>query len=80
MHHATHPVFALYHTRTAMAITVSELHMVLSSQPWSKKENVELKDSVSRAAGVKNGQVAPPFTKCETLSYFCFIAAAPRVD
>ena len=51
------------------------------SQPWNKKENMRSKGSESGkhctlacishvASGVKNGQVAPPFAECLTLSYF----------
>ena len=74
MRHATHPAFALYYVRTALAITVDKLHVFLSSQPWNKKENVRSKGSESGkrctcactfhvASGVENGQVAPPFAE-----------------
>ena len=74
MRHATRPAFALYLARTALAITVDELHVFLSSQPWNKKENVRSKGLESGkcctractshvASGVKNGQVAPPFAE-----------------
>ena len=74
MGHATRPAFALYRACTALAITVDELHVFLSSQPWNKKENVRLKGSESGkrctractshvASGVENCQVAPPFAE-----------------
>ena len=74
MHHATCPAFALYHARTALAITLDELHVFFSSQPWNKKENVRSKGSESgkhctcactfhAASGVENGQVALPFAE-----------------
>ena len=72
------------HVRTySTAMTVNELHVFLSSQPWKKKENVRSKGSESGksctractctshvASGVENGQFAPPFAECTTLSYF----------
>ena len=74
MGHATRPTFALYRACTALAITVDELHVFLSSQPWNKKENVRSKGSESGkrctractshvASGVENCQVAPPFAE-----------------
>ena len=74
-------VRALYRTRTALAITVNDLHVFLSLELWSKKENVRSKGSESGkrctractfhvASGVENGQAAPPFAECGTLSYF----------
>ena len=69
--YATCLVFALYRMRTALKITVNELQVFLSSQPWNKKEKVRSKGSESGkhctctctsnvASGVENGQVAPP--------------------
>ena len=41
------PAFALYRAHTALAMTVNELHVFLSSQPWNKKENARSKGSES---------------------------------
>ena len=69
--------------RTALAITVNELHVFLSSQLWNKKEEVRSKGSESGkrctcactctthvASGVENSQAVPPVAECGTLSYF----------
>ena len=81
----TPSVRALYRLRTALVMTVNELHVFLSSQ--LKQENARSKGSESGkrctractshvASGVENGQVARPFAEYGILHTF---AAAPRV-
>ena len=83
-------MFALYRTarvQHCMTITLNELHLFLSSQPWNKKKNVRSKglESGKRcictctshvASGVENGQVVLPFAECWTLSYFHHCASS----
>ena len=62
-------------------LTVNQLHVFLSSQPWNKKENVRSNGSENGkrctlactshvASGVENGQAAPLFAESGTPSDF----------